>query len=214
MGEQLELFGEPAGAPASFTSLDAARAAARTCTRCDLAATRRQVVFGLGPGDAALMVVGEGPSEADDASGRPFSGPTGRLLDAWLHAIGLTRGQVWLTNIVRCRAAQVEGGRLRNRPPRPAEIAACRCWMDLELRLVRPRVVLCLGATAARALIGRGFQLTAERGRWHVLPDGTAALATYNPAYVLRLEGDARARAEHEVALDLASVRDRLAAAG
>lgn len=210
MGEQLELFGDPSGAAAPLPSLDAARAAARTCTRCDLAATRRQVVFGVGPADAQLMVVGEGPSEADDASGQPFSGPTGRLLDAWLRTIGLDRRQVWLTNIVRCRAAQVEGGRLRNRPPRQAEIAACRYWMELELRLVRPRVVLCLGATAARALIGRDFQLTAERGRWRALPDSTPALATYNPAYVLRLEGDARARAEHEVALDLASVRARL----
>ncbi|MBX5492671.1 MAG: uracil-DNA glycosylase [Chloroflexi bacterium] len=214
MGEQLELFGEPAGAAAPFASVDIARAAARTCTRCDLAATRRQVVFGLGPAHAALMVVGEGPSEADDASGQPFSGPTGRLLDAWLRAIGLERSQVWLTNVVRCRAAQVEGGRLRNRPPRPAEIAACRYWMDIELRLVRPRAVLCLGATAARALLGRGFQLAAERGRWRALADGTPALVTYNPAYVLRLEGDAHARAEHEVALDLASVRERLLAAG
>lgn len=207
--QQLDLFGPP-GDSGPFSSLDEARAAARACVRCPLSTTRRQVVFGTGLATARLMVVGEGPSEADDASGAPFSGPSGRVLDAWLQALGLTRQQVWLTNIVRCRPAVAEGGRLRNRPPRQSEMAACSLWMDAELALVRPAMVLCVGATAAKALIGRDFKITADRGRWLTTRDGTPALATYNPAYVLRLEGDDRTRAEHEVLLDLASVKERL----
>ena len=102
MERQLELFQEPGGA-GPFGSLEEARAAARGCLRCDLAATRRQVVFGEGPAIARLVVVGEGPSEADDASGHPFSGPSGRLLRTWLQALGLAREEVWLTNVLRCR---------------------------------------------------------------------------------------------------------------
>lgn len=209
MTEQLGLFDAPADS-GPFSTLEEARAAARGCTRCPLADTRRQVVFGNGPATARLMIVGEGPSEADDASGLPFSGPSGRVLDAWLDALRLTREQVWLTNVVRCRPALLEGGRLRNRPPRGAEVSACRLWMDTELALVRPAALLLVGSTPAKALFGRDFKLTTDRGRWLTACDGTPALATYNPAYVLRLEGDDRTRAEHEVALDLASVRERL----
>ena len=209
MDQQLELFQAPAGVTA-FDGLGEARAAARACVRCDLATTRRQVVFGTGAAAAPLMIVGEGPSEADDASGLPFSGPSGRVLDGWLQALGLDREQVWLTNVVRCRAAALEGGRLRNRPPRASEITACRLWMESELRLVGPRAILAVGATAARALVGRDFKMTRDRGRWLAGPDGTPLLATYNPAYVLRLEGDDRERAEGEVAADLAAVRQQL----
>jgi uracil-DNA glycosylase len=209
MGHQLDLFAPAPDAP-TFATIDAARTAARACQRCDLATTRRQVVFGEGGDGPALMIVGEGPSEADDASGHPFSGPSGRLLERWLEALGLDRQRVWLTNVVRCRPAQVDGARLRNRPPRAAEAQACRTWMDVECALVRPRLVLCVGATAARALLGRDFKITRDRGRWLALVDGTPALATYNPAYVLRLEDAAREEAEWQVSADLASVRGRL----
>ncbi len=209
MDQQLSLFDStPAEQP--FDSLAEARAAALGCVRCDLATTRCQVVFGEGRPAPPLMIVGEGPSEADDNSGHPFSGPSGRVLNAWLDALGLTRDDVWLTNVVRCRPTQQEGRRLRNRPPRSAEIGACRLWMDTELRLVRPRLILCVGATAARSLLGRDFKMTRDRGRWVETAGGTPALATYNPAYVLRLEDEPRAQAEAEVAADLASVRARL----
>ncbi len=210
MDQQLGLFDAvPAAAP--FADLAAAREAARGCVRCDLAATRKQVVFGEGRAAPRLMIVGEGPSEADDNSGHPFSGPSGRVLDAWLVTLGLSREEVWLTNVVRCRPTQQEGNRLRNRPPRSGEIQACRLWMDAERQLVRPGLILCVGATAARALLGRDFKMTRDRGRWLETADGVPALATYNPAYVLRLEDDARARGEAEVTADLASVRERLA---
>jgi DNA polymerase len=209
MNQQLELFGAPVGT-AAFSTLDEAREAARACVRCDLSTTRRQVVFGVGAPTGRLMIVGEGPSEADDASGEPFSGPSGRVLTTWLDVLGLSREEVWLTNVVRCRPAVLEGGRLRNRPPRAPEVAACRLWMDAELALVRPAVILCVGATAGRAIVGRDFKMTRDRGRWLQVADGTPTLATYNPAYVLRLEGDDRQRAEQEVASDLASVKDRL----
>jgi uracil-DNA glycosylase family 4 len=211
MDQQLDLFAAEPGATA-FDSLDQARAAARGCVRCDLAQSRRQVVFGEGAAVSRLAIVGEGPSEADDASGHPFSGPSGRLLGRWLQDMSLSRDDVWLTNVVRCRPAVHEGGRLKNRPPRAGEIAACQLWTETELRLVPPEVILCVGATAGRAILGNAFKMTRDRGQWLRAADCTPTLATYNPAYVLRLEGDARERAEAEVAMDLASVRERLGA--
>lgn len=209
MEHQLELF-ETQIEPAAFDSLETARVAARSCVRCDLSTTRQQVVFGEGAPTARLVIVGEGPSEADDASGHPFSGPSGCLLNRWLEEMALSRDAVWLTNVVRCRPAAPVGGRLRNRPPRSGEIAACRLWMDTELALLRPEVILCVGATAGRAIVGRYFKMTRDRGQWLRATNGTPTIATYNPAYVLRLEDNARERAEAEVAADLASVRDRL----
>ncbi|HLH20947.1 MAG TPA: uracil-DNA glycosylase [Chloroflexota bacterium] len=209
MDRQLDLFADVAPTT-TFGNLDEARTAARACVRCNLATTRQQVVFGEGAATARLVIVGEGPSEADDASGRPFSGPSGQLLGRWLQELGLSRKEVWLTNVVRCRPTAAAGGRLRNRPPQANELTACRPWLDAELALLRPEAVLCVGATAGRALIGRDFKMTRDRGQWRCAANGTPTLATYNPAYVLRLEGDARQRAEAEVAADLASVRDRL----
>jgi uracil-DNA glycosylase len=210
MERQLDLFAAAAPEPIAFDNLEAARAAARGCVRCDLSNTRQQVVFGEGATLVRLVIVGEGPSEADDASGHPFTGPSGRLLGRWLQDMGLSREDVWLTNVVRCRPAVAEGGRLRNRPPRASEIAACRLWMDTELGLLQPVAILCVGATAGRAILGREFKMTRDRGQWLRSTNGTPTLATYNPAYVLRLEDDARERAEAEVAADLASISDRL----
>src|SRR5262245_915724 len=117
---QGRLFGDEAAggeATAEFTNLEAAREAARGCVRCDLSRTRRQVVFGEGASRARLLILGEGPSEMDDRSGHPFSGPSGRLLETWFTRLGLRRDEVWLTNVVRCRPAAPSNGRLKNRPP-------------------------------------------------------------------------------------------------
>jgi uracil-DNA glycosylase family 4 len=210
--EQGRLFdlGAPPRGPESFSSLDAVRAAARGCVRCDLAATRRQVVFGAGAPVARLMVIGEGPSEADDAGGHPFSGPSGRVLDRWLGQLGLSREQVWLTNVVRCRPAVLERGRLTNRPPTAREAAACRLWLLSEIAFVRPALLLGLGGTAGKALLGKGFRITQGRGRWAAGPSDLSTLITFHPAYLLRLEEPALSQAQAAVDADLAAVRARL----
>ena len=193
-----------------FADLAGARAAALGCVRCDLSQTRRQVVFGEGPSRARLLVLGEGPSESDDRSGHPFSGPSGPMLDSWLIRLALRRDDVWVTNVVRCRPAAPVGGRLKNRPPTPREATACRLWLDTEIALVRPAIILALGGTAAQALLGKGFKISQERGRWHPGPHGAAVMATFHPAYLLRLEDEALARAEAVVNADLDAVRARL----
>lgn len=215
---QRSLFGdtpvpEESAAP-QFADIAAAREAARDCVRCDLSTTRRQVVFGEGAPRARLMILGEGPSENDDRSGHPFSGPSGSLLAAWLTRLGLAREEIWLTNVVRCRPAAVVNGRPKNRPPTDPEARACRFWLDTELALVRPAVVLALGGSAGKAMLGKGFKITQDRGRWHDGPHGTAVLTTFHPAYLLRLEGADLAKIEAIVDADLDLVKARLASAG
>ena len=125
---------------------------ANVCTDCDLANTRTNVVFGSGDVNAKLVVVGEGPSAADNHTEFPFSGPAGNMLDEVFSANGLTRSNIWLTNIIKCRAAANNGSVLKNRPPKAAEIKACSKWLDSELTLIRPSVILCLGAPLQKHL--------------------------------------------------------------
>ncbi|MEA2641049.1 MAG: uracil-DNA glycosylase [Chloroflexota bacterium] len=149
-------------------------------------------VFAEGNPAATLAIVGEAPSERDESTGRPFTGPTGLFLDSLLREVGLRREELWITNVVKCRPTKLEGQLVRNRTPTQAEI---RSWADelrQELEAVSPKVVLCFGATAASAIIKRGFKLSQERGQWFPGPAGSRAIATFNPAYVLRLEGEAR----------------------
>lgn len=211
---QRRLFGEEPTANTEaapvFTSLEAAREAARGCVRCDLSRTRRQVVFGEGAPHARLLILGEGPSEMDDRSGSPFSGPSGRLLETWFNRLGLRRDEVWLTNVVRCRPAVPTNGRLKNRPPTDTEAGACKIWLETEIGLVRPAVILALGGSAGKALLGKGFRITQERGKWHAGPHGAAILTTFHPAYLLRLEGEVLAQAEATVDTDLDAVKVRL----
>lgn len=195
----------------AFDNLESARAEAQGCVRCDLSRTRRQVVFGVGAPRARLLVLGEGPSEMDDRSGEPFSGPSGQLLETWFTRLGLRRDEIWLTNVVRCRPAAPVNGRLRNRPPSDTEATACRLWLDTEIGLVRPAILLALGGTAGKALLGKGFKITQERGRWHPGPHGSAIITTFHPAYLLRLEDEALARAEATINADLDAVKAKLA---
>ena len=173
------------------TQLQALKAQASVCTACDLAKTRANVVFGSGSGEAKLAIVAEGPSAADNRTTLPFSGPAGNLLDAVLAANDLTRDQIWLTNIIKCRAANFKEGVLKNRPPKVSEIKACSKWLDGELTFIQPSVILCMGAPAAKTLIDRSFRITEERGVWFT--DTLYApftMATFNTAYVLRQEGE------------------------
>lgn len=172
------------------TQMQALKARATVCRACDLAETRANVVFGSGDAATQLAVVAEGPSAADNQTTFPFSGPAGDLLDEVLIANGLTRGDIWLTNIIKCRAAGLKEGRLKNRPPKASEIKACSKWLDGELTLVQPSVILCMGAPAAKVLIHRSFRITEERGVWFTdTRYAPFAMATFNPAYVLRQKG-------------------------
>jgi uracil-DNA glycosylase len=160
------------------------------CTKCDLALNRTNTVFGSGDPHSPLMLVGEGPGENEDATGLPFVGRAGKLLDDILAAVDLTRQDIYLTNIVKCRAAVEEGGRLKNRQPRTGEIKACNPYLQGQIEAIRPRIILCLGGPAAKTIIDKDFRITKDRGKWYDLEGGIKAMATFHPAYILRQRGD------------------------
>ena len=160
------------------------------CTRCDLAMTRTNTVFASGDPYSPLMLVGEGPGENEDATGLPFVGRAGKLLDDILAAVDLTRDNVYLTNTVKCRAAVEEGGRMKNRQPKTSEIRACNPYLQGQMEAVKPKIILCLGGPAAKTLIDKDFKITKDRGKWYDLEGGAKAMATFHPAYVLRQRGD------------------------
>ncbi len=145
-------------------------------------------VLGEGDPTSPLVLVGEAPGEREVAEGYPFAGPAGRLLDAILAELGAHRMQMWLTNVVKCRPIRRNGERVTNRPPSAAEIKAWLPLLMAELEAIHPRCLVCLGATSARALLGRDVRLTEQRGQWRPGPLGTRAMATFHPAYVLHLE--------------------------
>jgi len=170
-----------------YDTFDAAREAVEECTACERGAERQLAVFGFGAPDAALMLVGEAPSSTDDATGKPFTGPAGRLLDDVLAEHGLHRRDLWITNLVRCFAGRMRDGRVENRPAKVGEIKACAQWLELEIRMVDPKVLLAIGAPAAKALIAKDFKLQEQRGQLSERADGRLAIATLQPAYVMRL---------------------------
>jgi DNA polymerase len=160
------------------------------CTKCDLAMTRTNTVFASGDPYSPLMLVGEGPGQNEDATGLPFVGRAGKLLDDILAAVDLTRDRVYLTNTVKCRAAVEEGGRMKNRQPKTTEIRACNPYLQGQMEAVKPDIILCLGGPAAKTLIDKDFKITKDRGKWYDLDNGAKAMATFHPAYVLRQRGD------------------------
>ena len=197
-----------------FEKMEALKAQAVVCTDCGLAETRLNVVFGNGDPTSKLAVVAEGPSATDEHTLIPFSGPSGVLLDEVLHANDLDRDEIWITNVIRCRAAVRVGRVVKNRPPKAGEIRACSKWLDGELTLISPSVILCMGSPAANTLIHKSFRMTEERGQWFT--DTLYApfvLATYNPAFVLRQEGDAYTRARQALIDDVAEAKRKLSEA-
>jgi DNA polymerase len=197
-----------------FEKMEALKAQAIVCTDCGLAETRLNVVFGNGDPTSKLVIVAEGPSATDEHTLIPFSGPSGVLLDEVLHANDLDRDEIWITNVIRCRAAVRDGRVIKNRPPKAGEIKACSKWLDGELTLISPSVIICMGSPAANTLIHKGFRMTEERGRWFT--DTLYApfvLATYNPAFVLRQEGEAYTRARQAVIDDVAEAKHKLSEA-
>ena len=176
------------------------------CTRCDLAMTRTNTVFASGDPYSPLMLVGEGPGENEDATGLPFVGRAGKLLDDILAAVDLTRDNVYLTNTVKCRAAVEEGGRMKNRQPKTTEIRACNPYLQGQMEAVKPAIILCLGGPAAKTLIDKDFKITKDRGKWYDLDNGAKAMATFHPAYVLRQRGDDLTNTKRLVWKDIQSV--------
>jgi DNA polymerase len=159
------------------------------CTKCDLAMTRTNTVFASGDPYSPLMLVGEGPGQNEDATGLPFVGRAGKLLDDILAAVDLTRDRVYLTNTVKCRAAVEEGGRMKNRQPKTTEIRACNPYLQGQMEAVKPDIILCLGGPAAKTLIDKDFKITKDRGKWYDLDNGARAMATFHPAYIFREPG-------------------------
>ncbi len=169
-------------------SLTRLRRVAAGCQACDLWKHATQTVFGEGPGSARIMFVGEQPGDKEDLAGHPFVGPAGRLLDDCLREAGIERNQVYVTNVVKhFKWSPDERGKRRiHKKPRTSEIEACRPWLDAEIRLVKPEIVVCLGATAAQALLGKTFSVTRQRGQ---LVESTLAphvIATVHPSSILR----------------------------
>lgn len=194
--------------------MDTLKVQAIDCKACALSETRANVVFGNGNPTSKLVIVAEGPSAMDDRTTLPFSGPTGELLDDVLEADKLTRSEIWLTNVIKCRAAVRSGRAIKNRPPKAAEIKACAKWLDGELTLISPAVILCMGSPAAKTLIHKGFRITQERGIWFTdTPYAPFVMATFNPAFVLRMEGEDFTRGRQILIDDIAEAQRKLAEA-
>lgn len=178
--------------PENARSLRSVAAAARGCRACDLWRTGTQTVFGEGPRNAGVMLVGEQPGDVEDRRGEPFVGPAGRVLDEALAAAGIDRGRVYVTNAVKHFKWRPRGKRRLHEKPNGTEIAACRHWLELELRLVRPDLVVALGATAAQALLGPAFRVTKERGKLRSSPLADRVVATVHPSSILRAPDERR----------------------
>lgn len=187
--------------PPSAT-LAAARTAAKDCRACDLWKRGTQTVFGDGPRRARLMLIGEQPGDQEDLAGKPFVGPAGKVLERALEQAGIDRSSVYVTNVVKHFKWEPRGKRRIHKRPNAAEIAACRPWLDTEIRLVKPSAIVCLGATAAQALLGRSFKVTAHRGEPIESPLAPLVLATVHPSSLLRAPDDATRRRETERFID------------
>ena len=155
---------------------------ASDCPACDLSQTRTKVVFGDGNADSPLMLIGEGPGANEDATGLPFVGRAGTLLDECLREAGMLRKHVYIANVVKCRATLVEEGRIKNRPPRADEVGVCvPLWLEKQIAVIQPAVILCLGAPSANAIIHRNFKMTQERGQWFESKYVRYAMAALHP---------------------------------
>jgi uracil-DNA glycosylase len=161
-------------------------AAVERCRGCPLYRNATRAVFGEGAPTARVILVGEQPGNDEDLAGRPFVGPAGRVLDEALEAAGIARGDTYVTNVVKHFSWVPKGKRRIHKTPTTSEVNACLPWLEKEIEVLRPRVLVCLGATAAKALLGRGFRVSIERGRVLESPLATHAVATVHPSSILR----------------------------
>jgi len=183
-------------------SLTALRQASRECRACPLWRTGTQTVFGEGRKASRLLLVGEQPGDKEDLEGRPFVGPAGRLLDEALEEAGIDRADAYVTNAVKHFKWVGRGKRRIHQRPNASEIAACRPWLEAELTVVAPRILVCLGATAAQALLGRGVRVTRDRGRPLETTLAPVAFATVHPSSILRAPDAEARRREHALFVD------------
>jgi DNA polymerase len=192
-------------------SLAAVREASMGCRGCHLYVPATQTVFGEGPRSAEIMLVGEMAGDREDLEGRPFVGPAGRELDRALETVGIERRQVYVTNVVKHFKFEERGKRRIHQTPRKGEIDACMPWLDTEIKLIRPRGIVTLGATAAKALLGSGFRLTQHRGELLESELAPVVAATIHPSAIVRQRDAAARRAEREaLAGDLRTVLEAL----
>lgn len=205
--------GERSAAPfvPKTTSVRVLGAAANGCRGCDLYKTATQVVFGEGPGKARVMFVGEQPGDQEDRQGEPFVGPAGAMLDKALEDAGIPRRDVYLTNAVKHFKWEARGKRRIHKKPRVSEIKACRPWLEAELRAVKPRILVCLGATAAQSVLGPQFKLMQSRGKVLVSAMADSVVATIHPSAVLRApDAEGRRAAYDALVADLKVVAKAL----
>jgi len=192
-------------------SLQTLREAGAACRACPLWERGTQTVFGEGSARAEVMLLGEQPGDREDVEGHPFVGPAGRILDEGLEAAGIDRDLVYVTNVVKHFKWIPKGKRRIHQRPNQSEIRACRPWLEAEVSLVGPRLIVCLGATAAQALLGSGFKVTKRRGELVPSPLGPDAVATVHPSSILRAPDDAaRDEAMKAFVADLTEVAARL----
>jgi DNA polymerase len=175
----------------STTKLAKVATEAKGCTRCTLYRNATQTVFGEGPVGATLMLVGEQPGDQEDLAGRPFVGPAGKMLDRALQEAGVDRTQVYVTNAVKHFKNEPRGKRRLHKKPNRYEVEVCRVWLGQEIALVRPRLILAMGVTAAVALAGRAITLSRERGREIAFADGQHGMVTIHPSSILRVPDQA-----------------------
>lgn len=178
----------------SGADLPALRRAAEGCTACPLHAVGTRTVFGAGPPDAELMLVGEQPGDQEDQAGEPFVGPAGRLLDRALEQAGIDRSRTYVTNAVKHFKWEPRGKRRIHSKPNAGEIRACKPWLEAEIALIAPKAIVCLGATAAQALLGRDFRVSRDRGMFLQSDLAAHVMATVHPSSLLRAPDEASRR--------------------
>ncbi|HEX4964665.1 MAG TPA: UdgX family uracil-DNA binding protein [Thermoanaerobaculia bacterium] len=185
--------------------------AAQGCTACDLYKNATQAVMGEGPREAAVFFIGEQPGDQEDLTGRPFVGPAGKVFDDALAEAGIAREEVYVTNAVKHFKWEPRGKRRIHAKPNAGEVRACRPWLEAELALVKPRIIVCLGATAAQSLMGTKFKVTVERGKFFETPWAPWLTATIHPSAILRMPEEAmREEARERLVEDLRGVAARL----
>jgi uracil-DNA glycosylase family protein len=184
--------------PPDTSSLVEMREASRECTACHLYKRATQTVFGEGPKSAPIMLVGEQPGDYEDVAGKPFVGPAGKIMDQALEEAGIDRKEVYVTNAVKHFKWEPRGKRRIHKKPNSREIAACRPWLEAELRLVKPKLLVCLGATAAQAIFGPSFRVTRERGKVLSSKFAPRVLTTVHPSSLLRQPDEESRQREYE----------------